>query len=77
MHSVHRHYGVRTEQYKLIHYYNLEEWELFDLRADPDEMVNLYNDPAQAPLIESLKAELQRLRDFYAVPQIDLDSGGS
>jgi len=77
VHSVRRHYGVRTEQYKLIHYYNLEEWELFDLRADPDEMVNLYNDPAQQPLIESLKTELQRLRDLYAVPEVDPDTGES
>ena len=72
-----RHYGVRTERYKLIHYYNLGEWELFDLRTDADEMVNLYDDPAQQPLIESLKAELQRLRDFYAVPEVDPDTAGS
>jgi arylsulfatase A-like enzyme len=77
VHSVRRHYGVRTAQHKLIHYYNLEEWELFDLQADSDEMVNLYDDPAQQPLIESLKAELQRLRELYAVPEVDPDTTGS
>jgi len=77
VHSVRRHYGVRTAQYKLIYYYNLDEWELFDLRSDPDEMVNLYDDPTRQPLIESLKAQLQRLRELYAVPEVDPDTAGS
>jgi arylsulfatase A-like enzyme len=77
VHSVRRHYGVRTAQHKLIHYYNIDEWELFDLYADPDEMVNLYGDPGQQPLIDTLKAELQRLRAQYAVPATDPDAAGS
>jgi arylsulfatase A-like enzyme len=35
-------YGVRTERYKLINYYRENEWELFDLEKDPDEMENLF-----------------------------------
>jgi len=34
-HMVHRHYGVRTERYKLIYFYGLKEWELYDLKNDP------------------------------------------
>ena len=34
-HAVRRHDGVRTDRYKLIHYYDLQEWELFDLKNDP------------------------------------------
>jgi arylsulfatase A-like enzyme len=34
VHSVRRHYGVRDQRYKLIHFYNLDEWELYDLAED-------------------------------------------
>ena len=36
-HSVAKHYGVRTKRHKLIHFYDLDEWELFDLETDPNE----------------------------------------
>ena len=66
VHSVKRHYGVRTERYKLIHFYNdIDEWELYDLRKDPREMKNVFNDPAYAGIVKKLKAELQRLRKKY------------
>jgi len=68
-HSVRRHYGVRTDRYKLIHYYNLKEWELFDLQKDPHELKSVYGDPAYASVVEELKAELQRLRTLYRVPE--------
>ena len=46
-HMVKRHYGVRTERYKLIHFYNdIDEWELYDLQEDPTEMHNLYGQPS-------------------------------
>ncbi|UCG57273.1 MAG: sulfatase [Phycisphaerales bacterium] len=65
-HSVKRHYGVRTERYKLIHFYHdIDEWELYDLEKDPREMRNLYGDPAYADLVKELKAELKRLRSEY------------
>ena len=73
VHSVRRHYGVRTDRYKLIHYYNIDEWELFDLQNDPDELINLYDQPEQTRRVEQLKAELQRLRDMYRVPAVDAD----
>ncbi len=66
VHSVKRHYGVRTERYKLIHFYNdIDEWELYDLEKDPDEMRNVYNDPAYAATVKELTAELKRLREKY------------
>jgi arylsulfatase A-like enzyme len=66
VHSVKRHYGVRTERYKLIHFYNdIDEWELYDLKSDPDEMRNVYNDPAYADRVKELTAELKRLREKY------------
>ncbi len=64
-HSVARHYGVRTERYKLIYYYQLGEWELFDLQEDPNEQTSVYDDPASQPLVAELKDELRRLRRQY------------
>jgi len=61
-HHVYPHYGVRTQRHKLIHFYTLNEWELFDLEKDPNEMRSVYDDPAYATVREELKAELQRLR---------------
>ena len=46
-HRVARHYGLRTVRYKLIYYYDLGEWEFFDLKDDPREMTNLYESPSQ------------------------------
>jgi arylsulfatase A-like enzyme len=65
-HSVKRHYGVRTQRYKLIHFYNdIDEWELYDLQSDPDELKNLYGDARYADIVQELKAELKRLRAHY------------
>ncbi len=65
-HSVKRHYGIRTERYKLIHfYYDIDEWELYDLANDPDEFKNLYGDPAYTQVVKKLKAELARLKKEF------------
>lgn len=69
--SVPRHYGVRTERYKLIHYYRIGQWELFDLQQDPDELDNRIDDPALAQVRQELEVELERLRKEYRVPQTD------
>lgn len=61
-HNTPAHYGVRTHRYKLIRYYKQDEWELFDLRKDPEELHNLYGDPAYANVTEALKIELFRLK---------------
>jgi arylsulfatase A-like enzyme len=63
--------GVRTERHKYIHYFTApEEFELYDLGSDPDEMHNLYGDPAHATLVRTLAARLEELRretgDHYA-----------
>ena len=64
-----RHYGVRTDRYKLIHFYNdIDEWELYDLQTDPMEMHNLYNEPGHEALIDSLRAELTKLQVQYDDP---------
>ena len=64
-HKVQPHYGVKTDRYKLMHfYYSMDEWELYDLKTDPNEMNNIYSE-ASPELIESLKNELDALRKEY------------
>jgi len=67
-HAVPRHEGVRTERYKLIHYYDTDEWELFDLREDPQELHSRHGDPAYADRRKTLQSELSALKTRYAVP---------
>lgn len=74
-HMVKRHYGIRTERYKLIHfYYDIDAWELYDLKEDPHELNNLYGKPDTAELTVKLKRKLYKLklkyRDFEPLKQI-------
>src|SRR5690606_35919911 len=75
-HGVPAHRGVRTHRHKLVHYYGEgldqpgassearpEEWELFDLQADPFELTDLHADPEHAGLFAELQSELRRLSD--------------
>lgn len=65
-HSVKRHYGVATDRYKLIHfYYDVDEWELYDLQEDPREMRNVYNDPKYADIKEMMHQKLVEIREKY------------
>jgi arylsulfatase A-like enzyme len=61
-HETRAHYGVRTATHKLIYYWRKQQWELFDLRSDPHELVNLYGRPGQEPVTAELKTTLARLR---------------
>ena len=65
-HKVKRHYGIRTERYKLIHFYNdIDAWELYDLKNDPHEMVNLYGDSRYTHTVDTLKKDLYLLQKKY------------
>lgn len=66
VHAVKRHYGIRTRRYKLIHfYYDIDAWELYDLEKDPNELNNVYDDPAYSDVVKELKTELEGLRKQY------------
>lgn len=68
-HGVKRHYGVRSERYKLIHFYSdIDAWELYDLQEDPHEMKNLYGQPGYEKVTEDMKLELERLQQYYDDP---------
>jgi arylsulfatase A-like enzyme len=72
-HSVQRHYGVVTDRYKLVRFYELEanQWELFDLKTDPHEMTSVFGKPEYAEAQKQLEAELARLRAELKVPDPD------
>lgn len=68
-HSVRRHYGVRTERYSLMHFYNdIDEWELFDLEQDPLQLHNIYGEPGTEAVTKELLDELHRLQKLYQDP---------
>lgn len=65
-HKVQPHYGIRTKKYKLIHYYySMDEWELFDLENDKNEMNNLYGDPDYQQVVTALRTNLVKLQIKY------------
>ena len=65
-HHVQPHYGIRTDRYKLIHfYYDIDQWELYDLHKDPNELNNLIGNEKYADIISVLKSELYNLKEIY------------
>lgn len=65
-HAVKRHFGVRTERYKLIRFYHdVDAWELYDLKNDPQEMYNIYGKKGTEKITQALKKELLRLQVQY------------
>jgi N-acetylglucosamine-6-sulfatase len=91
MHMAHHdnpgHVGIRTREFKLIFYYGADykgeyrtppAWELYDLKNDPTEVVNQYDNPEYASVVQDLKEQLAALRqrvgdtgqDYPAVEKI-------
>ncbi|HVU86783.1 MAG TPA: sulfatase, partial [Pirellulales bacterium] len=72
-HHVRPHYGVVTDQYKLVHFYSpdADYWELFDRQTDPHELRSVYGDAKYKTAQQELAAELARLRKELKVPEVD------
>ncbi|MEM6885041.1 MAG: sulfatase [Verrucomicrobiota bacterium] len=74
-HFIPAHIGIRTKDYKLLFFYGCAEnaseahtppaWELYDMKRDPQEMNNLYDNPEYKDIIQTLKVELKELRQRY------------
>ena len=84
-HEARAHYGIRTHDYKLIYWYNDDlgqpgarpdtlapEWELFDLKKDPLEVMNVYDDPNYSGVVQEmtdkLEQEMNRIGDVPEHP---------
>ncbi len=70
-HAVPQHFGVRTQRHKLIYFPKSDEWNLFDLKTDPDEMRSVHADAAYKGTRDALTAEFKRLRDLYEAPAFE------
>ena len=57
-----RHLGLRTRDFKLIHFDGIDDWELYNLKTDPKEMRNLANNPNWKATLTELKAKLTELQ---------------
>ena len=71
-HGVPAHEGVRTTRYKLIRFYESDEWELFDLERDPEEVQSVYGARGMEQITAELVTELKRLRTMYRVTEPEL-----
>ncbi len=66
-HSVAAHDGIRTDKLKLMHFPGTNEWNLFDLEKDPQEMKSVHADPAYAATLKELKKRHEELKVQYRV----------
>ena len=64
-----RHEGVRNDRYKLIHFYDHGAYEFYDLKSDPQEVNNRYDNPEYKQVIEQMKKRLRALKTEYGVPE--------
>ncbi len=66
IHMVKRHYGIVSEEYKLVHfYYDVDEWELYDRKKDPNELYNVFDDPTYTQVVIDMKEKLKKMREEY------------
>jgi arylsulfatase A-like enzyme len=72
-HNVARHYGVVTERYKLVHFYEpaFDYWELFDRQKDANELKSVFGTAEYGRVQRELETELSRLRKELKVPDPD------
>lgn len=67
-HMVKKHYGIRTQKYKLIHFFDdIDAWELYDLENDPKELHNLINDFNYRYVRAMMHKKLDSVQKVYKV----------
>ncbi len=74
-HMVKKMYGIRTNRYKLIHVYDdIDEWELYDLEKDPNELKNKINDAEYGEAKSQLYNKLKSLQAMYQVTNKEFET---
>ena len=74
VHNVAKHYGIRTDRYTLVHYYEEDAWELFDLQKDPEQLESVYGEPDYMDVQKELKAKIKELQKKYEVEYMPEDN---
>lgn len=59
---------IRTDGWKLIHYPKVDQWQLFDLNADPHELDNLVEETEKAEILATLRRQLAELQQANQDP---------
>ncbi|GAA5035258.1 N-acetylglucosamine-6-sulfatase [Marivirga lumbricoides] len=73
-HMVKKHYGVRTDRYKLMHFYDdIDTWELYDLKEDPNEIHNQIDNPQYDAIEAQLRVKLDSLQKVYKVTEKEFE----
>src|SRR5690606_37594680 len=73
-HMVKKHYGVKTKRYKLMHFYDdIDTWEFYDLKEDPNELNNAFDDPKYKDVIQTLHKKLDSESKVYKVTEKELE----
>ena len=73
-HMVKKHFGIRTERYKLMHFYDdIDEWEFYDLLEDPKELRNAIADSAYAKIVSEMHKKLDSVQKHYQVTDKEFD----
>ncbi len=66
-HRVAAHDGVRNDRYKLFYIPETKEWQLFDLKNDPQELKSIHQDPSSAGVLAEMTKLYHELRSQYQV----------
>jgi N-acetylglucosamine-6-sulfatase len=74
-HNVPQHFGVRTETHKIFYLPGTDEWQLFDLVKDPQELKSVHDDPSYSEVRKKLTKEFHRLREHYEAPSMKVKKG--
>ena len=73
-HMVKKHYGIRTNRYKLMHFYDdIDTWELYDLEEDPNEIHNQIDNPQYDAVEAQLREQLIQLQQQYQVTEQEFE----
>jgi arylsulfatase A-like enzyme len=72
-HKAPKYVAIVTDRYKVIFYYELNEWEIFDLKTDPHETRNLWpssvSRTVRAELVRKLLARQRNVKEDVAIIQ--------
>lgn len=73
-HMVKKHYGIRTERYKLMHFYDdIDSWEFYDLEEDPKEEYNAIYNTGYSSIIQKMHLKLDSVQQHYNVSKREFE----